>query len=312
MSANPAGGFILNVSTSTPNHSVTNCSAIISRDTLAIYASVSICSILSNILVIVVICYMIKQKQIPLKNVFLVLAFSDLCVGFMYALHAIIEWNLARCSRSKTLNMAIFGAHSISVYSNQGLTLYVTLMRAFATSTSKVLTYQQKNWRRILVELAIFVNFGCIPLYVEWAAIAAEPGSPDYEAFPVTSLVYFVALVVTMAVMAFYIIIKLHYYRSSVARSSTTTKDDFQIMVVVVALVFCACHALSIARFSLYLQNNPDHVRVIPWIDYATLVNSSVNPLIYFTVSRSFRRSLVGLGKLLVSKLRQEYATEVS
>ena len=55
-------------------------------------------SIISNLLVILVICRLMKQRILPKKNVFLILTISDLGVSVIYALFGVLDWCFASLS----------------------------------------------------------------------------------------------------------------------------------------------------------------------------------------------------------------------
>ena len=134
------------------NCSETNstCTGIFVTEGRPILATIAFSSILLNIVIMLNIHSMAKQKLTPTRNLFLLLAFSDLCVGLIYSLFAVFNWSLDSCSDVITSSVVrvLRYVEIILIGSNRGITLYVTLIRAIAVSAKKgPVTPQPMNLR---------------------------------------------------------------------------------------------------------------------------------------------------------------------
>ena len=146
---------------------------------------------------------MIKEKQLPTKNVFLILALSDLSLSVSCAIHAIADWHLDHCSRHWLANVVLFDMIAISNCANRGVTLYVTLIRAFATTNQKVVAYQ--SWIRFLLEMTSFIIIGCLPLFIEWTMRPTLKQLSDLRFLFQLYFVHYIFLIIIMVILVMYI-----------------------------------------------------------------------------------------------------------
>ena len=274
-----------------------------------INASLSFTSILLNVCVILVVRFMAQKKQIPVKNLFFVLAASDCGVGVIYATQAMCHWCFDACSMTRTAIIAVNQLQSIAIFSNRGITLYVTWIRAVAVGSVTAESFQNKRLPRIFAEITLFILLGSLPMLLQWLIPMT-----NHEA-DILRLSYFVLLTMWMMIFATFIFFKVRLLkRSSPASKSSSTsansgvnrsardtrastsKDDFQTLVLLVAFIFCACHLMGVIFFSFRLTSvftTKTTMILAFWLDTAMLFNSAVNFLVYVAASRSFRRAFV-------------------
>ena len=252
-------------------------------------ATISIISVIFNILIILTIKNMIKRKMISSKNLFMILGISDLSVGVIYTVKAIFNWFFKNCEISTWFIAPMEMTQTALTFANRGITLYMTLMRAITVSSKQIWNLRNRNKLMIAIEIVIFVAINCLP---EFIAI----GRNDPKAYGIF-FGYFVILTILMLMMAVFILIKLHLHNRSISpasyHSSSTVKDDFQRQVIAVAFIFCFCHLFGAIIFGLQSQNmiTEHHFQLLLfWFETLMILNSCVNLIIYIVVSRSFRR----------------------
>ena len=113
-------------------------------------------------------------------------------------------------------------------------------------------------------------------------------------------MVYLMVIVIVMAILAIYIIIKTREGRerggsTSSSSSLSTSKDEFANMVAAVAVVYCLCEIPFFVDV-FYFAFVTDRISILRIItDFFVVLNSSVNIFIYLAFSRGFRRTFFQL-----------------
>ena len=259
-------------------------------------AAFSILSILFNSVVILVIWDMGKRKITSSTRLFLALAISDMTMAVFFTIEAVMNWSCDSCTVGRSLIHGVDIMETLAGNSNKGVTLYITLKRALAVSSTLKVS-RRKSLISTVMELMIFAIIGCIPLFI----ILPTEGKYLFDfGIRIVWLVYFTLLSMVMTVLAIFIFCKLRNHNklmsSNLRHTRSTTEDDFQKLVFLVAASFCCCHFFAIVLFSYALCYGRDEVTksLIIWFNAGLALNAAVNLFIYIATSASFRRVLLG------------------
>ena len=308
-----------------------NCTKV--KSGMAIYGkpiavALSFLSLLSNLLVVLVIRRMMRKQRSQAQIHLLCLAFSDLGVGIAFAWGAISCWTCNPCESCNEaaakgtiswclLNRIIHRCFYELFYNiNRFVTLYITYVRAKVVTNFKyAMESQNKTARKCILEVTIFCALSVIihelmlifvyvrilPSSLDLAAVLILdvdlPSSFDTLAFAITT-----GWTVIIASLSLFIILKLRGQLkvAGVIPNGTVSNvtDDFQKLVVTVALAFCSIHIIDVVIHGIFAFNPPvagidrrNHLRA--WTMYNDILNSSVNLFIYVAVSNSFRNAFV-------------------
>ena len=277
-------------------------------------AATSFATFFLNVIVAVVLGYMLKQKMTTAKVHLFALAISDLSLGAVMILGAFLDWFYDDCNCQASFKSLIDPTcqtfQDWFLFSNRGITIYITFMRARAISAN--LHLLKKSLRATILELVVFGAIGgLIPIIVVMSVYQVKRSNCIWLAF---GLGYFITICTIMTVLTVYILARSQAHGRTLSTVALTVrsevKDEFETMVTVVAVVFCLCHSLGLTYFAI-AQYNLVHFQTDPRISHfmfnlakcfnvALYLNSAVNLFIYVTVSSSFRIAFVQICKKVV------------
>ena len=302
-----------------------NCSEVLGIHSLPSTASVSFASILFNLLVVFVLVGELRRRRrrgwrrTQTQSHLLCLAVSDLSVGLGFVWGAILGWTCVDVDEDSTLKVSGSCACSFVLFKN-GLflavsfnrltTLYVTLIRAIATTNVKsALSGGSKSPARIFAEVAVFDVSGGSLVYLAGSGLARCLRSPEKDPFLDVFFVVSVAYTLLMAAAAAFILCRLYAQKDSAllhssgdsgVRLANTAADDFRTLVAVVASVFCLSNIAGIAFWGLtvFASREADVITTIKyWAHISIILNSCLNFFIYMFFSANFRRAFIEIGK---------------
>ena len=300
----PSGTNGTNSTNGDDSSNASNCRPIFEPFGNPYVASIFIISIFFNFILILVIVDMAKRKIASSTSLFLALAVSDMIVSVLFTLEALMNWCCGSCTFSANVIDAIDIAATFSSLANKGISVYITLKRAVAVST-KLKSSQRKNLIHMIFELLVFALLGCTPKFIILAMYDVHQGDGDLDALSkfgikIVWLVYSTVLMVVMTVLTIYIFCKLRMHKKSLISNSRharfTPQDEFEKLVLLVAVSFCCCQFLAIILFSYALWNREDSVtRLLGHCFHVGLaMYAALNLCIYVAASTSFRQSLLG------------------
>ena len=284
-----------------------------------VYASISSFSLFFNILAVVILSDMLETKITSAKIHLLALAISDICINVGAILVAILQGyydeSFGKCDR-KFQNLFDPRCHSFQdlfVNTNRGITLYITFARAISVSFKYGRHFLDKSGKTVVWELIAYgvVVCGLVPLFIATTAYEIMHDAAMWLRF---GFVYLLLLLIAMIIATIFIVVKLHKQRkletSTSLKSSSDVKDEFQLMVVVVASVFCTCHFFAMLLYGFGLFGKEAFLAVMaPLSAFATLglfFNNGVNLFIYILVSASFRNAFVQRCKQIICMTHSE------
>ena len=187
------------------------------------------------------------------------------------------------------------------------MTLYISFVRAWSLkSTTNALRSQGKSQKRIFIELVVFTTIitivNCVITELTFNFLPDLLGRPNHVIFAWCGVVIGATILVSEFILASFVLIKLRMKRNSVDREFRTSSEvDFERLVALVALVFCCSLVINLidyvdrlhAKDELSANSNFwNH-----WGTISTIVNSSINLIIYLTASRNFRAAFIVFGE---------------
>ena len=98
----------------------------------------------------------------------------------------------------------------------------------------------------------------------------------------------------------------------SAITTTATTRDDFQTLIVLVAVFFCFSQLFPAVCFCLKSLDVDTAEKIILWSESATILNSSINLFIYTVVSLSFRRAFQRLLKRIFCDRERELINSIT
>ena len=162
-----------------------------------------------------------------------------------------------------------------------------------------------KSSRRLWLETLVYgIVIGVAVSGLRCGVFQALMHNGWQSAASITIMVYLMVIVIVMAILAIYIIIKTREGRerggrerggSTSSSSLSTSKDEFANMVAAVAVVYCLCEIpffVDVFHFA-FVTDRISILRIIT--DFFVVLNSSVNIFIYLAFSRGFRRTFFQL-----------------
>ena len=285
-----------------------------------VYASISSFSLFFNILAVVILSDMLETKITSAKIHLLALAISDICINVNAILVAILQGyyykSFGTCDDMKFRNLFVPRCHSFQnlfVNTNRGITLYITFARAISVSFKYGRRFLDKSGKTVVWELIAYgvVVCGLVPLFVAWTVYEIMDDAEMWLRF---GFVYLLLLLIAMIIATVFIVVKLHKQGKSESstslRSNSDVKDEFQLMVVVVATVFCTCHFFALLLYGFGLFGKEAFITVIkplsPFASLGLFLNNGVNFFIYILVSASFRNAFVQRCKRIICMTHSE------
>ena len=262
----------------------------------------SFSSLICNGIILVVIASKLRKNRDSIKPAAIhlsTLALSDLSIGFVYIFGAALSWSSDSGEMDGSFSAWIISlvfTHTI----NRWLTMYITFARAKAVTFTGAMRVEKQTAKRCCIETLIFGVLGSIPLFLICASLVKILQLFEVpEPFAVGCLIVYPILILTMLIMASLILIKTgrnsrNSMEAVVSEARSQAMMQFQRQVATVALVFCACHSLSLVRNGL-IAFHPQGTKftVNLGLDvgnaFLYMFNSTVNLFIYLLVSKTFR-----------------------
>ena len=245
-----------------------------------------------NVIIILVLLYAMKWRLTVAQIHLLALAFSDLAYVICCSLLAIVSWfcdpfhQIGRCI---TVFRVARISWTVTSYTNRGLTLIITGLRARAIKSPFQQEQERRNksrcqmWTELVGYTVAF--FGIIAAAAELVQYSLiQHGADPYQ----TKMQIYIALhcfvIVFMLSLAAYILVKVRRDGSNISNAEA----DFQRMVALVAIVFSLTHGVSLATMVVFRKMLPPQWL---WVAVATILNSSVNFFIYMVASQHFKNA---------------------
>ena len=267
-------------------------------------ASISIIGIIFNVITVFVIRRSVRRRRTQAQIHLLTLAFSDISVGIAAMLFAALGWSCdlcLPCSQQGVCFTAFMVAGFFWRFSwnvNRVMTISIAIVRAKAVrNATNSLRSQNKTMRRTMVELGMIVTLGFILIQTNYQlimhALSTYHSIPFWQLFSIVSTINDTFLAITMASVTAFILIKLRHREHPVFSAA---EIDFQRLVALVALVFCL--GLFVSAFllgsSAHDGNFENHRhKTLPLAHIETVLNSSVNLIVYLVASSNFRAVFV-------------------
>ena len=256
-------------------------------------AFASFASMILNLFVILAIRQTMKQKRTQAQIHLMALAVSDWSVGFCFFCQPIWKWSCdlcLPCGRVKPLcfwmDKILFYLLTLFLSFNRVTNLYITLSRAHAVSSvQNAAKIRDKTPKSVVKELIIVVFIGSVLLLlIGYGLIMALRF--EHAALIISSVCF-----LPMTIAAFFVIKKLRQRKSE---ASTLVHDEFQKLVVLVALFYCCTLIWEVVVSSVNLNaGDKEHKLRGYWRAFGHIINASVNLFIYLLASRSFRDSFI-------------------
>ena len=266
-----------------------------------VYASTSFLSIFFNVLVILVLSDMLRKKITTAKIHLLALTISDISVNIVMILGAMLQWFYDKCFGNCDAKFrGLFDPRctrfqDLFIYSNMGMTIYITYVRACAFS----LSYGDKSVKTLSWELFLYgaVASGLLPLFASTSVYQITGRSSMWDP---CGMFYLMLIVFAMIAMTAYIVVKLHNQRTSDTSVSLTSRPEvkeFQLMVIV-TLITRACIFFVLLSITVVLMVGKEDLKgvldpIIFCVAIAFFIKNGISYFIYMLVSCSFRKAFV-------------------
>ena len=262
----------------------------------------AIIGIFLNVVVIIVICHAMKQRQTQAQIHLLTLAFSDLAYVICCSNLAIVSWSCDAClpcpqlGRCHTVILVAGSLWVIASSTNRCLILVITGLRARAIKNPfQQHANQDQSARRVFGELIGYtvLSSGTLITVTEIVKyLLIQNGASRPRTLIGTFITHSSLWIVVMLSLATYILVKLRYRNYGGSGHISNAEADFQRLVALVAIVFSVTHVVGLVNSVVVLAHNLQPQG--PWGAFSSTLNSSINFFIYLAASNRFKNAFWG------------------
>ena len=289
-----AGAYPFPVFFSQYAYNCTVIDALFRNLTHPLFVSIAFSSIILNGLVILVIRQAMRERETQAQIHLMCLGFSDIAAGLVFVWASIWSWICSfphceelACVRHYAVGMA-FGYVTLAI--NKSMTLYIMYVRARAVSTiGNAMSCLNDTMKKSIFKLTVDTAVGAILL-----AMINFGLSRIFHSFWKTQVFCHSVSTILMALLASFTLVRLKQHRQA---SPSLATDDFQKLVAIVALFFCASELSSVllngVMKPIFGVTTTDRMSL--WFFgyfLANLTNSSFNFFVYLFASKRFRAAL--------------------